>query len=247
MTIPEIAGKMVRGETERMGIKVTFPEGFTAADMAQRLSANGFSGEKFLESVKNPEDAWKTKFPFLSMLPAGQSLEGFLFPDTYFFDPKGGADRIVEKMLENFQERMKSAPDFSEKIGKARYDALILASVVEAEVKTETDRHMVADIFLRRISVGMPLQSDATVRYALGVTKIQHSAEDISVDSPYNTYKYKGLPPGPIGNPGIVSLRAAAAPQVNPYWYFLNNPATGKTVFSVTFDEHVANKGKNGL
>lgn len=247
MTIPEIIGRLSRGETIQKGIKVTFPEGWTAAEMAARLTERGLPGAEFLKLVNDPLPEWRTEFLFLGNLPPEASLEGVLFPDTYFFSQEFGSEAIVRKMLMNFQERVGSVPDFSEKIGKPWYDSLILASILEAEVKTEDDRHMIADIFLRRMALGMPLQSDATVRYVLGVTKVQHSLDDLAIDSPYNTYKYKGLPPGPIANPGILSLRAATAPQVNPYLYFLNNPETGETVFSVTFEEHVANKAKHGL
>lgn len=247
MTIPEIVGKLSRGETIQKGVKITFPEGWTAKEMAERLSENDLPGEEFLALVMEPKSEWRTEHSFLADIPKGASLEGMLFPDTYFFSRDFGAEAIVTKMLANFSERMQESPDFSERQGVRRYEALILASVLEAEVKTEGDRKMVADLFLRRIEAGMPLQSDATVRYVLGVTKVQHSLDDIAIDSPYNTYKYKGLPPGPIGNPGLVSMRAAASPSVNPYWYFLNNPETGETVFSVTFAEHVANKAKNGL
>ena len=131
--------------------------------------------------------------------------------------------------------------------GKARYEALTLSSIVEMEVRTDADRKIVADIFRRRIDAGMPLQSDATVRYALGVTKVKHSLTDIAVDSPYNTYVNKGLPPGPISNPGLSSLQAVLTPTPNQYLYFLNNPNTGETVFAKTFEEHIANKAKNGL
>jgi UPF0755 protein len=247
MTIPEIVGKLSRGETVQKGIKVTFPEGWTAAEMADRLSKSGLPGEDFLTLVRKPKPEWRSEYPFLRDIPEGASLEGVLFPDTYFFSPELGAESIIVKMLANFEERMQVVQDFSRKRGQSWYEALVLASIIEAEVKTENDRGMVADLFLRRIAAGMPLQSDATVRYVLGVTKVQHSLDDIAVDSPYNTYKYKGLPPGPIGNPGIVSMRASVSPQVNPYWYFLNNPETGATVFSITFEEHVANKAKNGL
>ncbi len=247
MTIPEIVGKFSRGETVQKGVKITFPEGWTAKEMAERLSENDLPGEEFLELVMEPKPEWRAEYPFLADTPAGSSLEGVLFPDTYFFSRDFGAEVIVTKMLANFSERMNEASDFFEKQGIRRYETLILASVLEAEVKTEGDRKMVADLFLRRIEAGMPLQSDATVRYVLGVTKVQHSLDDIAIDSPYNTYKYKGLPPGPIGNPGLVSMRAAASPKVNPYWFFLNNPETGETVFSVTFEEHVANKSKHGL
>ncbi len=250
MTISEIAGKLLRGETVQMGVKVTFPEGWTAGDMADRLNANGLPGDGFLALVKTPKDSWKRQFPFLATLPAGNTLEGFLFPDTYFFDPKAGADKIVEKMLGNFGERAaavlmmnsEGATDFNRP-----YDRLVLASLLESEVKTAEDRKVVADLFLRRLAVGMPLQSDATLKYALGVKKRQYSGADLDVVSPYNTYANKGLPPGPISNPGLTAIDAAVHPTANTYWYFLSNTDTGKTVFSTTFDEHVVNKGKNGL
>lgn len=248
MSVPEIVGKLSRGETIQKGVKVTFPEGWTAAEMANRLTEMGLPGEEFLLLVNDPRPEWRTQFPFLANLPPDASLEGVLFPDTYFFSPIFGAEAIVVKMLENFGE--KSDPLFASGPGDGTMDPyrrLVLASILEAEVKTESDRRMVADLFLRRIAAGMPLQSDATVRYALGVTKIQHSLDDIAIDSFYNTYKYKGLPPGPVSNPGTVSMRAAADPAPNPYWYFLNNPETGETVFSTTFEEHVANKAKHGL
>jgi UPF0755 protein len=247
MTIPEIVAKILRGETVQKGVKVTFPEGWTAAEMARRLSENGLRGDEFFALVGKPKPEWFSEYGFLSDIPSGASLEGFLFPDTYFFSSDLGADAIIMKMLENFRKRSGEVPIFSDKLGKERYESLILASVLEAEVRTDRDRAMVADLFLRRIGVGMPLQSDATVRYVLGVTKVQHSLDDIAIVSPYNTYKYKGFPPGPIGNPGLSSIRAAVSPEANPYWYFLNNPETGATVFSVTFEEHVANKAKNGL
>ncbi len=247
MTIPEIIGKLSRGETIQKGIKVTFPEGWTAAEMAARLSERGLPGSEFLELVNDPLPEWRTRFPFLANLPEEASLEGVLFPDTYFFSPIFGAEAIVVKMLENFQVQTAEIPTFAEKTGAQWLDALTLSSILEAEVKSEEDRRMIADLFLRRLEAGMPLQSDATVRYALGVTKIQHSLDDIAIDSPYNTYKYKGLPPGPVSNPGAVSIRAVTNPTPNPYWYFLSNPETGETVFSVTFEEHVANKARHGL
>lgn len=248
MPIPEIVGKLSRGETVEKGVKVTFPEGWTAADMAKRLTEKGLPGEEFLRLVNEPLPEWRTRFPFLAALPRDASLEGVLFPDTYFFSSIFGAETMIVRMLENFSE--KASPLLTN--GRSStpmtpYQRLILASILETEVKTETDRRMVADVFLRRIETGMPLQSDATVRYVLGATKVKHSLEDIAIDSPYNTYKHTGLPPGPVSNPGGVSIRAAGEPLPNTYWYFLNNPETGETVFSETFEEHVANKAKHGL
>ncbi len=243
LSIPELFVIFQDGDTGNHGVRVTFPEGWTAAEMAARLGASGFSEAAFLEIVENPGNDLLSDYPFLANLPADASLEGFLFPDTYFFDPEGGPDGIVRKMLDGFES--KAWPTLSAS-GK-RYDDLVLASILETEVRTSGDRRLVADLFLRRLDAGMPLQSDATVRYALGETKVKHSLEDLEIDSPYNSYKYPGLPPGPVSNPGVDAIEAALYPTPNPYWYFLNNPETGETVFSVTFDEHVANKGRNGL
>jgi UPF0755 protein len=245
MSIPDIVRKIARGETVEKGIKVTFPEGMTAAEMASRLDANGLPGVAFFDVVSHPDASLRSRYAFLAELPTGATLEGFLFPDTYFFDPKQSADVIVTKLLDGFAIR--AMPVFSSISIEKRYESLILASIVEMEVRTDADRKIVADVFQRRIAAGMPLQSDATVRYVLGETKVKHSLADIAIDSPYNTYKNKGLPPGPISNPGLSSINAVLNPTPNRYLYFLNNPDTGQTVFSETFEEHVANKAKNGL
>jgi len=245
MSIPDIVAKIVHGETIETGTKVTFPEGITAADMATRLDVARLPGAAFLSAVMRPDPALRSRYSFLADIPAGATLEGFLFPDTYYFDPKLGSDAVLTKMLDRFGTE--AATLLTATSGKERYDTLILASIVETEVRTDADRKIVADIFRRRIGIGMPLQSDATVRYVLGANKVKHSLDDISVASPYNTYVNKGLPPGPISNPGLPSIRAVLDPTPNRYLYFLNNPDTGKTVFSETFDQHVVNKGKNGL
>ena len=245
LSIPELVERFVSGETFDRGIRITFPEGWTAEQMAERLSENGFDGAAFLALFRDPAPALRTDYAFLGNIPESATLEGVLFPDTYFFDPASGAEDVVRKILDGFEA--KAAPVLSGYDGRGWYDALILASILETEVRTEADRRQVADLFLRRLEADMALQSDATVRYALGETKVQHSLDDISIDSPYNSYKYPGLPPGPVSNPGLVSIRAALDPIPNSYWYFLNNPETGETVFSVTFEEHVANKGRNGL
>lgn len=247
MTIPEIIKKLASGETVQKGIKVTFPEGFTARDMARRLSEKNLPGDEFLALVEATPSNLRKQFPFLLKLPETATLEGVLFPDTYFFSQESGAGAILSKMLENFQEQEKKIAPFASAPASEWYRMLTLSSILEAEVKSEEDRRLVADLFLRRLSIGMPLQSDATVKYVLAEKKVQHTLDDIAIDSPYNTYKYKGLPPGPIGNPGLSSIRSAVSPEPNPYVYFLNNPETGKTVFSVTFEDHVANKLKNGL
>lgn len=114
---------------------------------------------------------------------------------------------------------------------------------MEKEGKTDADRRLMADVFYKRLKANMPLQSDATVNYVTKKKTTRPTFADISVDSPYNTYKYLGLPPGPICNPGLSSIMAAIYPDPNDYWYFLNTPA-GDMIYSKTYAEHIGNKNK---
>jgi UPF0755 protein len=164
-------------------------------------------------------------------------LEGYLFPDTYRFYAGTPAETVVRKMLDTYEAKiasLKNQPDHAD---------LTLASLVESEVKTDADRAKVADILKRRLAAGMPLQLDSTVNYATGKSSPAVSSNDLAVNSPYNTYKYKGLPPGPIANPGMSSISAALAPTPNPYWYFLTAP-DGTVIYSQTLVEHNAAKAK---
>lgn len=248
LTIAEITLMITEGKTIPRDIRITFPEGWNSKKMAERLTANGLPGADFFAIVQKPSLELKKQFDFLSDIPKDASLEGFLFPDTYLFDPQASAESIVEKMLTNFGKKFDaSLRTAAQKQKQSFYAAVTLASIVENEVKTETDRKMVADIFLRRLSIGHPLESDATLQYVLGIDKIQHSYEETRTLSPYNTYINAGLPPGPIGNPGVVSLQASLFSQSNPYFYFLNDANTGETVFSVTYEEHLKNKNLHGL
>jgi UPF0755 protein len=238
----------LNGELSIAEIRITFPEGWDAKKMSERLTANGLPGAEFLALTHKPEPKWRQSFDFLADLPTDASLEGFLFPDTYFFDPGTSARSIIEKMLANFGKKIDAGLRNAVKNkNQSFYAAVTLASIVENEVRSESDRQMVSDIFLRRLVIGQPLQSDATIQYILGTDKIQHTFEETRVASPYNTYIHIGLPPGPIGNPGLVSIRAAIFPQDNPYFYFLNDPKTGETIFSVTYEEHLRNKKLHGL
>jgi len=248
LTPTEIAFAITEGKVVSRDIKVTFPEGWNSKKMSARLTANGLPGEVFLALVQKPKSEWKQKYDFLLDAPENASLEGFLFPDTYLFDKEASAEIIIEKMLTNFGKKFDAslrAPVIEEK--KSIYKTVTLASIVENEVKSMEDRKKVADLFLRRIATGQALQSCATLQYILGVDKKQYSFDETRTVSPYNTYINTGLPPGPIGNPGLVSLSATLSPQSNQYVYFLSDPKTGKTIFSVTYDEHVKNKNLYGL
>ena len=241
----EIALRITTGQTLSRDIRVTFPEGFTALQMADRLTEAGLPGEAFLSLVRKPKEEWRSQFSFLQSVTLEGGLEGFLFPDTYRFDRQVDAERIVEVMLETFEK--KAWPLLSGQTPSRAYETLILSSIVETEVRSDRDRSFVAGIFLRRLSIGQPLQSDATVKYVLGLNKIQHSFEETRTDSPYNTYIHKGLPPGPISNPGLSAITATLNPAQNDTLYFLSDPKTGETIFANTFEEHVRNKAAHGL
>ena len=160
------------------------------------------------------------------------SLEGYLFPDSYHL-PQGLSEKeIVDAFLNNFSNKTKDL--------NIPYKDLIMASILEKEVQTEIDKRMVADILWRRLKENIPLQVDATICYAQNQSFIdcQLTLEAFKIDSPYNTYLYKGLPPTPICNPGLESIKAALNPLPNQSWYYLTDRKTGKTIFSKTYEEH---------
>ncbi len=243
-----IAQKLISGAVVPKSIRVTFPEGFTAKQIAARISENNLPGEAFLRLVRSPTREILQANPILSDLPADATLEGFLFPDTYEFAREASAEDILHIFLSNFDTRFDASLRAEmQRQGKTLFEVVTMASLLEAEVRTDADRKLVSDLFARRLRVGMPLQSDATVRYALGIDKAQYSGIDIATDSPYNTYTNKGLPKGPIDNPGMIALRAALFPTPNDFWYFLSDQKTGETVFSRDFEEHKRNKALHGL
>lgn len=206
------------------------------------------TGEPLAEprrSDRRPSPDLSSKFAFLADKPASASLEGYLFPDTYRLYKDATAADVVEAMLNNFRKRLSEGDTMAliERSGRSLHDVLTMASVIEKEVRTETDRRLVADIFWRRLEVGMALQSCATVNYVTGKSSPAVSSEDLQVDSPYNTYKNAGLPPGPICNPGLAAIRAAVSPQPNGYWYFLTDEAGG-VHYARDLDEHNRNKAR---
>jgi UPF0755 protein len=248
LKIPEIVAIIIDEEKALPDyVKITFPEGWTIQKMADRLTANNFDGAEFLKIAKNPPSAITNKY----LYPEDNnitSLEGYLFPDTYFLKPGTSAEVIIGKMLENFNLRItRPMRDEIKSQGKTLRDIIIMASIIEREVVNEDDRAIVSGIFWIRLKIGQPLQSCATLSFILGVNKKQYSFEDTRTDSPYNTYLNQGLPPGPIGNPGLASIRAAIYPKDSDYNYFLSDLETGQTIFSGNLEEHNSNKVKYGL
>lgn len=235
--------------------KLTFPEGWTIRQMGQLLESNGlaqaeelqevagFSGVDYRLNKPNPPfPNYAIQYDFLSDKPNWAGLEGYLFPDTYFTSEPFSLDGLIRKMLDNFGRKIdKELRAEIKRQGKTIYEVVTLASIVEKEVSSDTDRAIVADIFLKRLKVGIGLQSDATVNYITGKNHTQPLLADTKIDSPYNTYRYRGLPPGPINNPSLSAIKAVIYPQSNPYYYFLTTP-DGQAYYGKTYDEHLANK-----
>lgn len=219
--------------------KVTFPEGWTLVKMGERLESKGIvTKNDFLAAAKKDYD-----YDFLKSKPATVDLEGFLYPDTYIFEKDVTADEVVQKMLQNFDKKLTAEIRTKARTSElSLYEIITLASIVEREVAKPEDRRLVASVFLNRLEIGMALESCATIQYITGDSKKQFTYAETRIASPYNTYINRGLPPGPIGNPSIDSIRAVIEPQESNYLYFLSSDGT--TYFSKTFEEHEAKKAK---
>jgi UPF0755 protein len=244
----EIAGLLAAGQalSRERAIKIT--EGWNLKDIGAYLQNQVVSSADFLGRAERPIKNWQFDFlkpNFLDDAPDQVDLEGYLFPDTYKIFKDAIAEEIIQKMLSNFDKKV--TPGMREEIKRQKktiFEIVILASIIEKEVRSEADMKIVAGLFRNRLEVGIPLQADATLSYILDDKIGGHTIEETKIDSPYNTYKYRGLPPGPIANPGLNAIRAAIYPESTPFMYFLSDPATGKTIFSRTLDEHNFNKSK---
>ncbi len=224
-------------------ITIRFIEGWTIADMADYLVKEGVIDlpEEFVQRAK--VEYFQDQYDFLPKTAEQESLEGYLFPDTYRVFVDATVDDIIVKMLDNFGKKTAKLRGKVNEQGKNFRDVVILASILEKEVKGEEDMKIAADIFWRRLKVGMLLQADSTLNYFTGGDNPSLTAKELEIDSPYNSYKYKGLPPTPISNPGLRALTAAVYPTPNDYWYFLTD-RQGKAYFAKTLAEHNANKRK---
>jgi UPF0755 protein len=245
--IISIADTLVRGDKNSGELRFTIPEGWNAKEIDKQLALLGkINPGEFVETVSDSRTiaAFSQKYGFLVDKPAASGLEGYLFPDTYRVFKKATAEEVADKMLQNFDGKLSSQMrDEIRRQGKSIYEVVTMASLLEKEVRKPDDMKLVAGIFWQRIKAGQPLQSCATLAYVLGVSKSQYSVADTKIDSAYNTYQHRGLPPGPIGNPGLIALQAAVYPIASDYNYFLTAP-DGSTIYSKSFDEHVRNKNK---
>lgn len=239
MNVFEIAKKIFSGDTAK--IKITIPEGFNLRQIESEFHLKLKKTNLSEFSIKD----FKDDFDFLKDAPENAALEGFLFPDTYEFSYENSEREIAKKMLENFDKKL--TPEIRKEIknqNKTIFEIIIIASLIEKEVRAVKDKKLVSGILWKRLKTGMPLQVDATITYLTGKKTTKVSIEETKIDSPYNTYKYPGLPIGPICSPGFESIFAAIYSETSPYWYYLSD-AEGETIFSRTFKEHNIAKTKN--
>ena len=236
MTPRDVVDKIARGDVYLRTI--TFREGLTVRQMAALFEEKGFGPASDFVAAASGADR------IHAIDPDARDLEGYLFPDTYALPRRATAASLVDRMIGQFEKAL--TPDVRERAqarGMSVRELVTLASIVEKETGKADERPLVAAVYSNRLRIGMALQCDPTVIYALeraGRYDGNLRREDLQFDSPYNTYKYPGLPPGPIAAPGRASLEAAAAPADVPYLYFVSRN-DGSHAFASTLDEHNRN------
>jgi UPF0755 protein len=230
----ELTLRLVEGKTIDENVEALRPHGVDPADywslVGKSVNAAGF--DRSLEQ----------DFTFLRDIPAGQSLEGYLFPDTYNVWKDQLPEGLVRKQLTTFATKViVPYEDEREASGMTWHEVLTLASIVEAEVKTPEERKLVAGVFLNRLNGQMRIQSDATINYVVGEGRMRATAEDLQIDSPYNSYRRDGLPPGPINNPSLEAILAVLHPTESDYLFFLTDEE-GKVYYAETLEGHQRNR-----
>ncbi|KKU27168.1 MAG: Aminodeoxychorismate lyase [Candidatus Magasanikbacteria bacterium GW2011_GWA2_46_17] len=220
-----IARAIIIGAYGLEPMRIRIGEGTTTKTMARILenSLLRFNGDKFLSTA--------------------QGMEGFLFPDTYYFLPNANEALVIKTMRQNFDARVSAIESQISYFGKPLKEIVIMASLLEREARTTEDRRMIAGVLWNRLKKGMLLQVDAAFLYTIGKGSYQLTTKDLQSDSPYNTYRHLGLPPGPIGSPSLDSILAAVTPIKHDYLYYLAD-RSGVTYYSKTYAEHLRNKRK---
>lgn len=218
-----IAKRIISGTYDLSPIRVTVHEGLNIFEIAELLenAIPKFDKEKFVRLA--------------------EKKEGFLFPDTYFLTPNSKAEEIIKIMENNFQDKIEGIKDKIENFNKPLEDVIKMASIIETEARDKESRRVISGILWSRIEIGMALQVDVTFKYINGKNTYELTSEDLDIDSPYNTYRYRGLPPTPIANPGLDAILATIEPVETDYLYFLSD-MRGNMHYAVTHDDHVENK-----
>jgi UPF0755 protein len=217
-----IAYRLIKGQFHLEARRITIFEGWTIHDIADSLEKQlvDFDKEEFLKLAKDKE--------------------GYLFPDTYFINSTARPKSIISLMNQNFEAKIKTVPGLATSTYSLK-EIITMASIIEAETRSRVDKPIVSGILWNRIKIGMPLQLDTTFVYVNGKGTFELTLNDLKIDSPYNTYKNKGLPPGPINNPGMDSIVAALYPAKTKYLFFLTGQ-DGKMYYGKNFEEHKTNR-----
>lgn len=243
MSVREIMDKLASGKAKINTVRFTIPEGYELREIADKLAEQGLvDKDKFYKAVNEAD----YKYDFLKDIPKDRKnrLEGYLFPDTYEVYKGAAETEIVDKMLGRFNEVLNEKyRQRAKELNMSVDDVVILASVIEREAKLDNERKTISAVFQNRLKKNMKLQSCATVQYILKERKPVLSYKDTEIDSPYNTYKYAGLPKGPIASVGMKSIEAALYPDKVDYLYFFAKE-DGSSVFSRTYQEHLNAQNK---
>lgn len=230
MSLSEILDEFEKGNVTL--VSWTVPEGLTMVATAQLWEASGFGTTAAFQEASESDDL------FNRYGLEGETVEGYLFPNTYKFAKGTTVEKVVEMMLGEFQKHWRETFDHEARdLGLTRHEIVTLASIIEKEAQSASERPRISSVFHNRLKENWRLQADPTVLYALGNPERLLTKADLGIDSPYNTYKYKGLPPAPIASPGIDSIRAALRPEKTDYFYFVAI-GEGKHYFSKTLSEH---------
>ena len=227
-------------------VTVTIPEGFTVEQIAARLEgATGIAAEEIIALGYGQAATFADRHPYLADAYDG-SLEGFLFPKTYRIVEGSSAADVIELMLNQFDTELASVDlSYANELGLSLSDVVTIASMVEREARVADERPLVASVIYNRLEKGMRLEIDATIEYVIKENRPRLLLSDLEIDSPYNTYRNAGLPPGPIASPGLASLQAAAEPADTAFIYYVLTSADGSHTFTETYEEFLIAKEKS--
>lgn len=224
LTVFEVARRVITGDYGIESVKIKIEEGATLDEVADKF------GEKF------------PKFKEKEFYTLTKGLEGYLFPDTYIFFVTADASDVVDKMLSNFDSKVKDLMPEIVKSGKTMSEIITMASIIQKEAyNIYSEQQTISGILWKRIDKNMRLQVDATLKYINGKPSSKLTLDDLAMEHDYNTYKNYGLPPGPIGSPGIKTIKAALNPQSSPYFFYLHDNS-GRVHYAIDHDGHVRNK-----
>lgn len=224
-------------------VDVTIPEGFTLLEIAQRVEEKtGILAAEFLQYAEAGAEGYAEERPYLAGAYEGK-LEGFLFPKTYRILKGTTAVEVIDMMLDQFETEFAQVDlAWAEKHGLTVPEIVIIASMIERETMVDSERPLVSSVIQNRLERGMRLQIDATIEYVIASRQVRLTYDDLQIETPYNTYRNDGLPPGPISNPGLASLQAAANPATTDYIYYVLTSKDGSHTFTTNEADHIAAK-----